>query len=231
MFEEYAKTSMLSKTSGPCTYMPYLWVASERWNSLFEMFENPLTKTKVEIQMTDKLRIKKMNTKFLTPAQFGRRHGVSRVTVLTWRKRGFVVMAPDGKRVDVAASEILLADRPQKYRGGSAKALHADADPSLADSQRRKEAAQAALAELKLAEASGKLLERDEAYACWAGIILGVRQRMLGWPSKAAFLCPVLTATDREALDQMTRDDLQDASLDRGFEVFGGKKIDEGKDD
>jgi hypothetical protein len=173
-------------------------------------------------QMTDKLRTRKMSTKFLTPAQFGRRHGVSRVTVLTWRKRGFVAMAPDGKRIDVAASEILLADRPAKYRGGEAKALHARGDdPSLADSQRRKEAAQAALAELKLAEASGKLIEVALVKQTEGPMMRGIMHRCLSWPGVFAFEIQSITAQDVSKMRRIIETDLIDLSTGKGFDFSG----------
>jgi hypothetical protein len=176
---------------------------------------------------------------FITQAAFARLRGVSKATVNGWKKRGYIQFGPDGKLVDVAATEKVLGDRPAVYRGGKLKAarpspaqLASAPDWSLAESTRRRQAAMAALAELELATKSGKLLERDKAFACWAGIMKGVQGRMLAWPSKAAFICPTLTATDRSALDQMTRDDLQDASLNRGFDVFdGGKIADESEND
>jgi phage terminase Nu1 subunit (DNA packaging protein) len=172
-----------------------------------------------------------MTKLFLSQSQFGRRHGVSRVAVSTWKTRGLLVLAPDGKRIDVAASEKLLVERPAKYRGGSAKALHDGADPSLADSQRRKEAAQASLAEIKLAEASGKLIEVDKVRAAWAGIMRGVRQFVLGIPGAAAFEIPVLTATDRGILERICADGLTDCAMERGFDFTPDGKLGEANGD
>jgi hypothetical protein len=56
----------------------------------------------------------------VTQAEFARQCGVSRKTVTEWKAKGLLSMTPVGL-VKVEASEWLLADRPQTYRGGTAK--------------------------------------------------------------------------------------------------------------
>lgn len=85
---------------------------------------------------------------------------------------------------------------------------------------RVKEAA-ARLADLRYQKEAGTLIERAALHALWDPLVLGFRARALSWPSKAMFVVPTLTATDRKALETMTRDDLTDASLGRGFDFSG----------
>jgi hypothetical protein len=54
---------------------------------------------------------------FVSQAEFARRRGVSRKTVTVWKDQGKLVLDADGK-VDVAATEALLGQRPETYRGG-----------------------------------------------------------------------------------------------------------------
>jgi nucleoid-associated protein YgaU len=74
--------------------------------------------------------------KFLSRSDFAVRHKVSRQTISEWSRRGLVTFAPDGRRVDVTATEALLAARPSRYRGGRPKGPHAVDDatnPQIAD--------------------------------------------------------------------------------------------------
>jgi hypothetical protein len=54
----------------------------------------------------------------MTQAAYARYRGVSKVTVLNWRRRGAITMR--GDLVDVEASDKFLNGRPEKYRGGTA---------------------------------------------------------------------------------------------------------------
>jgi hypothetical protein len=169
-------------------------------------------------------------TEFVTQAAFAKLRGVSKPTVHGWKKRGYLVFGPDGKSVDVAATEKILADRPATYRGGKTKAarptpaqLLTAPDWSLAESTRRRQAAMAALAELELALKSGKLLERDAGFALWGSLTVGFRNMYLGTPRQIAFEIPVLTATDRSIIERICRNNLHDAALGRGC-YFGDTK-------
>lgn len=62
---------------------------------------------------------------FMTQAEYSRHRGVVRSTVTVWKNRGRLVMDAEG-RIDVAASDLALDERPKTYRGGSTEA------PSLA---------------------------------------------------------------------------------------------------
>jgi len=51
-------------------------------------------------------------------SEFARRHCVSRLTVRRWRTRGYIVLDPADGRIDAAASDARLRQRPASYRGG-----------------------------------------------------------------------------------------------------------------
>jgi hypothetical protein len=56
----------------------------------------------------------------MTQAEFARRRGVTPARVSQWKVSGNIAITPDG-RVDVEASEWMLADRPAQNRGGKVK--------------------------------------------------------------------------------------------------------------
>lgn len=170
--------------------------------------------------------------KYVTMAAFARHVGVTKVTVLTWKKRGHLVFGPDRKRVDVAKSIERLKARPTKFRGGETKGPRngADAGPtpdqvvaapdwSLAESTRRRQAAMARLAEIEVQRAEGKLIEVEVVLRLWARIMLGIRQFVLGLPNTIAFEAPALSAADKARLEQICRDGLEDAALGHGFNL------------
>jgi hypothetical protein len=170
----------------------------------------------------------------MTLAAFSRSRGVSKAAATKWRKAGYLVMTDDGK-VDVSRSNARLAERPAVYRGGKVKTarptpeqLIEAPDWSLAESTRRRQAAMAALAELELALRSGKLLEHDEGFALWGSLTIGFRNMYLGTPRQIAFEIPTLTPTDRSIIERICRQNLEDASMQRGF--FGNGKPEEGKE-
>lgn len=58
---------------------------------------------------------------FMTQAEYSRHRGVVRSTVTVWKNRGRLVIDAKG-RIDVAASDRALDERPKVYRGGSTEA-------------------------------------------------------------------------------------------------------------
>ena len=110
------------------------------------------------------------------------------------------------------------------WRGGDARSYYEHA--KLAAVQREQ-------IELKIASQRRELLRRDEVMSTW-GPVLGFRGRASGWPSKALFVCPDLDLGRQGGAETMTRDDLTDASLGRGFDFSGkpaaGEPTEEGDD-
>jgi phage terminase Nu1 subunit (DNA packaging protein) len=163
---------------------------------------------------------------YLTRNAFAKRQGVQRQTVSRWVKAGWVVLASDGKRVDVERSEEKLKSRPEVYRGGRKHDAAQEHDPTLAEATRRKEMARAELSELRLARERGEWLSHDDVRQTWSQIMLAVRQMCLSWPGKITFEIPTLTPTDRATIERIVRDDLTDVSMGRGF-LSTGKEGDE----
>ncbi|MCJ2138394.1 hypothetical protein MKK69_30800 [Methylobacterium sp. J-026] len=84
----------------------------------------------------------------MTQAQFAKHRKVTPKSVTKWKQAGRLVLTADGL-IDVKASELLLDERPERYRGGVTQAggnkpevtpdLDDDGNLSLADAIRRKE--------------------------------------------------------------------------------------------
>jgi hypothetical protein len=162
-------------------------------------------------------------TKFCSRSEFARRCGVTRETVSRWARKGLVSLGPDLRRVDVKASEKLLANRPLKFRGGKTKgprAADATADRTLTEWTTRKEKALAELRELDLALKRGELIEVALVRQEWGRLMVANRNMYLGAARQIAFEIPTLTATDRSTIERICRHNLEDGALGRGY--FGG---------
>ena len=168
--------------------------------------------------------------KFLSQADFARKHGVSPKTVTAWKHRGYLVLGPDQKRVDVEETEKLLATRTG--RGGRLKgpaiidaplAGVSDApdasDPetwSLHEAARRERVAVARLRELELAREAGLVVPIADVTGAVRAEYHIVRTALLGIPSKLAHRLAVATTPEacgalldteiRQILTELTRD-------------------------
>ena len=70
---------------------------------------------------------KKSTVHTLASISAAARHwGVSRATIYKWASRGYLVFYSKTK-IDITASELLLRERPEVYRGGHASGPHAEA--------------------------------------------------------------------------------------------------------
>jgi hypothetical protein len=162
---------------------------------------------------------------FLSQADFARRHGVSPKTVVAWKHRGYIVAAPDGKRVAVAASEKLLSTRTG--RGGRLKgpAIVDGAPPpegvldntdqwTLHEATRRERVAAAKLRELELAREAGKVAEIEEVADKVGKRFNIVRSRMLALPPALAPRLAVLNSAEEcgRLLDEAIRAALTELS-------------------
>jgi hypothetical protein len=170
-------------------------------------------------------------TTFCSQSEFAKRHNVTRQTVMQWARKGLVKLAADGRRVCIETSEEFLANRPPKFRGGKTKGPRADgtADRTLTDWTTRKEKALAELRELDLQIKRGELIRVDDFKGFWGSLMVSNRNMYLGTPRQIFFEIPTLTATDRSTIERICRQNLEDASLQRGY--FAGGETGEGKDD
>lgn len=81
----------------------------------------------------------------------------------------------------------------------------------------RLKTAQAHLVEVKLAKEAGLLVVASEVKETWGRVMRQIRQLVLGLPSRIAFEIPTLTPQDRETIERICRDGLEDCSTGRGF--------------
>jgi hypothetical protein len=143
----------------------------------------------------------------VTLAAFARMHDVSQACVSGWRRRGYLVLV-EGK-VDVLASNALLAARPSVHRGGTAKVRPgkpvdagvikvardaaeqngAAGDPagwSRQEALRQREIAQAQLARIEADRAAGLVVPVADVVGAVTAEYHIVRTGLLGLASKLA---------------------------------------------
>jgi len=139
----------------------------------------------------------------VSQAEYARHRGVSRQYISRLAKAGVLVMR--GGKVDVAASDAVLDDRPEKIseaatsgpvEAGAQTTTYAQA--KLADMLFR-----ARLRKLEYETKSGKLIPTDEVKAVWFKQARQIRDKLLAVPAK---LAPQLAALGevravRELLD------------------------------
>lgn len=145
---------------------------------------------------------------FVTQAEFARQQDVSRKSVTVWKARGYIVLNEAGL-VNVAASNALLAARPDRYRGGvtkrasESKGEESSSPPTpildevpeviasaegwtLAEAQRIKETYLARLRQQEFEENDGQLVRIESVGAAVDSEYAMVRERLLTIPGKLA---------------------------------------------
>lgn len=85
-------------------------------------------------------------------------------------------------------------------------------------SRARKEAAQAALAELELERERGRLVAARDVARGIADMIIACRAKLLGVPSRAKQAMPELTSEQVDVIDSLVREALEELALDRPAE-------------
>ena len=122
-----------------------------------------------------------------TIREFARRHGVSKQSVMNWKRRGYVVSTAGG-HIDGEGSDALLAQRAPTYRGGTTRAASAAGNGnghgerehgSMADALLRKEEALAELRELQLDRESGRVVAVEDVVKQIRGALALVRAHLL----------------------------------------------------
>jgi hypothetical protein len=151
----------------------------------------------------------------LSLAAFARLHGVAKATVTGWKQRGYLVLTADG-RVDVAASDAMLAARPSTSRGGVTKVRPgkpvegggATADDeqlgdagnpagwSRQEALRQREIAQAQLARIEADIAAGLVVPKAEVVGIVRAEYAVVRTAFLGMASKLAHRLAAATSPE-----------------------------------
>jgi phage terminase Nu1 subunit (DNA packaging protein) len=159
----------------------------------------------------------------VSQAEFARLRGVSRATVTHWKNAGRLLLNTEGK-VDVDASEKLLALRPAVYRGGRAKPAPGEKLPPILDqspeeiadstkwtlieAQRVKEIYLASLRKQEFETEEEKLVEIEAvAYEVEREYSI-VRERLLSIPGKVS---ASLAGCDRAVIEAKLRDEIAEA--------------------
>lgn len=94
--------------------------------------------------------------------------------------------------------------------------LTAKKEGSLEDAKTKKEWALAAMAEMELAEAQGKVVKASEVERKWSHIVLTIRSKLLSLPGRLSMLIdPSLSVNERTAIiDNEIRTVLEELSKD-----------------
>ena len=158
----------------------------------------------------------KAEANLLTPAEYARHRGCSRNAVHKAIKEGRISTTPDGLINHVLAD--IEWSQNTRARAGSTRAPEgapaAGAVPRAAESRPddyntsrgRREAAEAKLAELRLAEQLGELIRVDEVRMAYAKRAAGLREALLQIPARMA---AVLAAeNDLARCHDLLRDEL-----------------------
>jgi phage terminase Nu1 subunit (DNA packaging protein) len=79
--------------------------------------------------------------------------------------------------------------------------------------------ANAQLIQLRLRRETGELVAAHDVRDAWARVMRGIRQFVLALPGKIVAVVPTLSLNDRSVIEQICRDGLEDASMQRGFDA------------
>lgn len=139
-------------------------------------------------------------TNATTLARYARKRGVSRQAVHKGAREGRIILADDG-RVDPDAT-----------------AAHTG---TLADAKRREAIARARIAELKAAEAEGRLIDRESTYAVVRGLARAERDALLLLPTRDAPAMAARLGVNEHVL-RCELEDMLRAHLERPLPRFPG---------
>lgn len=163
--------------------------------------------------------------KGITRVAYAKRCGVSRETVRLWERAGYLVVHDD-RTIDPDASDRkrskLLRPKSDSPVTGTTAEQSPDADqvPDINASKARKEAALADLAELKVQEERGRLVDAHEVRRLLYEIAARVRDGVQAIPARHAASLVAITDehTMRRRLEAACADALRD--LDRQVQAF-----------
>lgn len=155
----------------------------------------------------------------------GTTHGAVQVAISSGRLVKAIVDGKiDAAVADVEWSETTLEDRVP-ITGPTAPASDDDDDdlpadiPSLKESRARREAAEAALAEIELAEKRRELVPANDVESRLVNVFAQCKTKLLGVPARARQRDPGLSGPQIELFESLLREaleDLADASEDTG---------------
>ena len=163
-------------------------------------------------------------TELVSQAEFARQQGWAKSYVTKLKLEGRLVMSPDGKQVDVAASLARIADtdgqkrpdvadRHAATRQGDSDADEQGSDPryNKADSSAKKEHFLALQAETDYRQRIGELVEASEVSAAISDVAIGFRQSLENLPARIA---GELVGKDIDAIRAVLKAELYEALAD-----------------
>lgn len=161
----------------------------------------------------------------LSQRAYAKLRGVSHVAVQRAVKSGRLKESvKDGKIINKEladqewAQNTDLTDAPNSVIEQSAhwseesEGVEQSSDPSIIEANRREKWAKAKLAELKLDREAGVLVRVDEITHGYAAQITGIRNKILGIPSRTKQQFPDLPLTALSVLESLIREALEDIS-------------------
>ena len=141
----------------------------------------------------------------MTQAEYARHRGKSRQYISRLAKAGVLVLR--GGKVDVAASDAVLEDRPEPV-SERVVAGPTEATPqgtTFAQARTADMVFRAKLRKLEHDVRVGKLVEAELVKQRWAAIYVAIKERILAWPNRVAPEITPLT-DERQVRDTMMRE-------------------------
>jgi hypothetical protein len=146
-----------------------------------------------------------MSDRLMTQAEYARHRGKSRQYISRLAKAGMLVMR-DGK-VDVAASDAVLDDRPEPVseRVVAAPIDAASTGTTFAQAKTADMVFRARLRKMEYDVRMGKLVEAELVKQRWSAIYRLIVDRILAWPNRLAPEVAALT-DERQVRDVILRE-------------------------
>ncbi|MEN6533084.1 MAG: hypothetical protein ABFD89_05435 [Bryobacteraceae bacterium] len=141
----------------------------------------------------------------MSQAEYARHRGKSRQYISRLAKAGVLVLR--GGKVDVAASDAVLEDRPEPV-SERVVAGPTEATPqgtTFAQARTADMVFRAKLRKLEHDVRVGKLVEAELVKQRWAAIYVAIKERILAWPNRVAPEITPLT-DERQVRDTMMRE-------------------------
>ncbi|TQD51257.1 hypothetical protein FKV25_01990 [Lysobacter aestuarii] len=157
----------------------------------------------------------------MTTAEYAQHRGCSDSYVRRMRRDGRLILAPDGKRIDVVASDALLAETSDPVRGGDRTGKPAPVDAQgaptaivaplhdrvdLREAMRRERLAKARAAELSLGEQSGALTRTHDVRRDTFTLARQAMERLRRMGSKLRL--KLAAESDPHACEQLINDEV-----------------------
>ena len=146
-----------------------------------------------------------MSDRLMSQAEYARHRGKSRQYISRLAKAGVLVLR--GGKVDVAASDAVLEDRPEPV-SERVVAGPTEATPqgtTFAQARTADMVFRAKLRKLEHDVRVGKLVEAELVKQRWAAIYVAIKERILAWPNRVAPEITPLT-DERQVRDTMMRE-------------------------